>query len=74
MNFAFRFMSRLELSTIMRLAVLLAGPAASLTMDGGSPAFFALLMLTNLAGVVCGVIMFKVRLARQSAIFLKPAA
>ena len=70
MKFAFRFMSRVDMSTIVRLAVLLAGPAASLNMEGHSPVFSALLMLTDIAGVACGVIMFKTRQARPYATFL----
>lgn len=71
MNFVFRFLNRVDLSAMLRLALLLMGPAASLAIQGHSPEFFGLVMLTNFAGVVCGVILFKIRLANPAATFLE---
>jgi len=71
MKSIFRFWNRVEsIITLVRLTILLTVPAASLAVQGRSPLFFALVMLTNLLGVVSGVILFKFRLAMQPATLL----
>jgi len=65
MNSVFQLLNRVEsLGTLVRLAMLLTVPAASLSVQTGSPLFFTLVMLTNLIGVICGVALYKVRLAK----------
>jgi uncharacterized membrane protein YpjA len=71
MNSIFRFLNRIEsLSTAVRLAFLLTVPAALLATKGRAPLFFALLMLTNLLGVIFGVILFRFRFKKQPATLL----
>jgi hypothetical protein len=65
MNSVFQLLNRVEsMSTLIRLAMLLTLPAAALSVEASSPLFFTLVMLTNVVGVVCGVVLFKVRLAK----------
>ena len=50
-----------EIGAPMRLALSLAVPAATLTVQGESTPLLGVLALTDLLGVVLGTVLFKIR-------------
>lgn len=66
MNSVVQFLNRVDLSAAMRLIILLTAPAASLAFQGRSLEFFSLIMLTNLIGGFCGVLLFRFRHAKAT--------
>ncbi len=57
-------------AAIVRLATVLVVPAAFLTSEGRSLPFFGFVVLTNVLGIISGLILFKLRLRKPFATLL----
>ena len=64
MKSIFGYCNRVMWSAIVRLVTVLAVPAAFLTSEGHSLPFFWLVVLTDVLGILYGVVLFELRLKK----------